>query len=844
MRALILCICTLCLPLSATFAPANRPIDVQNYKITLKLDPRKNPKAFDASVDITLTATQPIQEFELDRLHLAIHRATLLPGGVKLKIDVSNAAKVKIHLPYKVAAGANVPLRIEYQGKIGDTQEGLFRVTDPDDKDRGTLLFTQFEPTFARAFFPSNDEPADKATTEMIVTVPQGYEALSNGRIVADMSAKVGRDTWRTVHWALEKPHSTYLVALAVGRFTPIRTKYKDKEIVVWGGARSVDKARYLLESTARSMAFFEDFMGVEYPWPQYATVLLPTFIWGGMENTSSTHMNQDRGLLNDPKSEREKMGITGLAAHELAHQWFGDYATLKWWDDLWLNETFASYLGSEAEKAVFDGDEVEIARVRNAWDKYFRQENGPRSHPIVDKKLDSAEESFDAISYTKGENVIRMLEHYVGREAIRQGLKKYLTRFAFSNATYQDFFDAISSAAGKNLNAFRDSWLLERGYPIVSHETAWDAAAKKLTLTVRQKPNHDGDKTVFAFRLPVVLHRRTAPVFHQTLDWEIQDATQTRTLDLPAAPEWITINERSVVLAKVIQGQRDEASLSLQALYDPDSLVRVRAAYDLADPLLEGKGPLSPIALSTLDTMLREDTSPYVRIALLQSFQEMKSRELPKALAHTVLAQTASHKFPVTFSERAQRQWRAALLGTLGKISDPSALALLQKNLATSTLALDELEAVAFAVAAQGTPASAGLLKSALSTHGTRGYRYRYVIEFAFGALEHPSAAQEIRAIFARCTPDLVGKMSRVIGNNQTLKKSPQWARVLEDFVLHDRKQGDEVKSRLLQTVEEVRNEPVRKLLEHVEKKTDSPRIKGLTQKMLKKNFPSHRFL
>ncbi len=813
-------------------ARVSRAYDVQHYKLSLELDPRSNPEAFEGTLEVSLKALGPLSEIELDREELALENAADPQTGKSLKFDTKNPHTFRVSLPKPLKKDESAKLRLRYTGKIRLENRGFFKVTDPDEPGRGPLLFTTLEPKAARTFFPCNDTPNDKATTEMVVTVPAEFEALSNGSLVTTEKEMRSNRQWKTVRWLMDKPHSTYLVSLAVGPFAKISDSHQGKEVSVWVGEAKKDQARFSLETTKEALSFFETYLEVPYPWSKYATVGLPTFIWGGMENTSSTHMNQNRTLLTDPKSEMQKLGITGLAAHELAHQWFGDYATLDGWEDLWLNESFASFLGSKATDHHFKNQDGTIHTVLDTWDRYFRQENGPRSHPIVDKGQVSAEDAFDAISYTKGENVLRMLEYFIGSEAMRAGLKTYLQRYALSNASYLDFFKAMSDASRVNLDTFRDTWLLQRGYPVITYSGNW--ASGNYDLELKQHSNHTQDKSLFHFRMPVSFHRKTAPAYSKTVSLELSKSRHAFKVALPAAPEWVSLNEDSIVLAKIQQQHRNENDLKLQALQDPNDLIRIRAAFDLASPIFEGTGPLSPLAEATLGQMLESDASGPVRIAVLYGISDMKTRWLPKSLGLKIAGLTSSTSMPQYFSTRHQALWHAGLLGALGKVQDSNVLPLLVATLNSTSAPLDSIAAAASALAAQGNDQSVALLQKAAKIQATRGYSYRYMVDLAFGSVERPEAASEIHSILENSNAELAGKLSGRIVHNQALRSSPEWAAVLKEFVLKNTTHGDEVKARLLQTVEETRTKWVLNAMDAIAKQSQSERLSGLAKKIL----------
>jgi hypothetical protein len=827
----------------ANFVPALRPLDVQTYRIKMELDPSEDPAQFEAEVSIRFKATEALQEVTLDAEELAIHKVTWQSSSKALEVTTTPKT-LTIQLPQRLKKGQTGNLKIAYSGKINDTQQGFFKVHDPDDAARGPLFFTHFEPLGARSFFPCNDEPYDKATTEVQVSVPVQYDVISNGKKTMDRKFRKESLQWHEVHWAQEKPHSTYLVTLTVGPFTKVTAPGKGIEYSFYVGEKSKERAEYGAKMTKSVGAFFEKYLGVNYPWAKYATLGMPTFLWGGMENTTATNMNESNILLNDPNSAFEKKRIVGLASHELAHQWFGDYVTMKWWNDVWLNESFASFMATEAEKFVFDNPGGEVGLSVDTWNSYFREEDGPRSHPIVDNELSSADDAFDSTNYTKGENVLRMLRDYVGEDKFRKGLKQYLNRYGLKNATYEDLFTSMESVSGEDLKSFRDTWLLQKGYPVVTYSGTWDATTSKYQLKIAQASNHGAGQGLFTFRLPVVFHRKSAPAYSKEIVMDVSKDTETQTVDLLASPDWISVNPRGVVLAKVKQATPDEGALALQALEDPEPMGRVWASYQLVGGLLVGDS-ISIASEKTLVHVLQEDQSPYVRLALLSWFGRLKDRWLPSRLADAVL-KTCESSLVSSFAESplylsdplGWSAFRSSVLGSLGAVQDKSVFPLLTKVLANPALPLDDLSSAAHAAAMQGTDKSAELLKTTLKLHEDRGYPYKFQVLMAFGALESPKAASEIRTIASTSGSDVMGRIGWPIQDNQVLKNSPEWAAFLKDFVLTDNRFGDEIKVRILHTVEEVKTSAVQRMLEALVKDSTSDRIKEFSKKVLQKNF------
>jgi aminopeptidase N len=829
--------------LSYAYQPANRPYDIQNYRLNFETDPAQEVKELRIQTEITGKATGPLMKLVLDAVDLKVHSVKSFPIGRPLSFDISKPRLLTIQLEKNLKKGEKFHFVVDATAPVRSSHDGLFRVTDPDDANRGNLYFTMFEPEEARGVFPCNDEPYDKATTEVIARVPKDFTVISNGKKVSDRAVKKNAQ-WHEIHWQMQKPHSTYLVSFSIGKFSHLTQKEGKHEVSMWASSGKIDRAKYALETTRHSLRFFEKYLGTRYPWSKYATVGIPTYLWGGMENTSSTHMNQERTLLNDPKSAFEKKRITGLAAHELAHQWFGNYVTMKWWDDVWLNEAFASFMGTLAEKDQFKSEESEISFVTHLWDSYFREEDGPRSHPIVDTQFTSANDGFDSTNYTKGEAVLRTLRFYMGEDKFRKGLKLYLSKFALSTASNADFFKVMSEAAGEDLSSFRESWLLKRGYPVVIYDGRW--GVNQYQFHISQRPNHAEDSHLFNFKIPVVFHRNSPPAYQTKMTIHMKEADKNIAVTLPAAPEWVNVNEGGVVLADVKMTAMNEDSLARQTLEDPDPFSRVWANYQLLAPLLKGEG-ISSSAERIILKSLMEDKSPYVRIATLQGIQRMKTPQVPDILGHGILELTRSaleetYESTPEFKKDSHggSAWRSELVGTLGRVKQKEVLPILTQILTTSTSRLDDLDKAAKAIAMSGNENSLSLLKQAMEIHGGKGYKQRYVIFMAYGALANPQAANEIEKLAETATSDVMGKIGGVIDDNQTLKNSKEWASFIQMFVVKNGRFGDEVKARLLQTIEDVKTAPVQEALKNISEEAASNRLKDLAKKILTKNFSS----
>ena len=323
----------------AGFIPKNRSFDVLRYKIGVRLDVARD--RFENSVAIEFKALGNIRDMELDCEGLDVAKVSLLPNNDPLTFSLDEKRNIlKVSFPKALQKGLIQAVRIDYSGKVGAQHEGLFKVLDPNDSKRLPLYFTQFEPLFARRFFPSNDEPYDKATTEVIVEVNDTrYKVLSNGKQLSDEVYKAEDGvSWRKTHWIMDKPHSSYLVNIAVGQFAALSDRSGDVPLNIYVDPAKTKDVAFALDMLKGSMRFFEDFYKVPYPWFGYGMVGIPNFQWGGMENTTLTSMRESALTIEDSSAVLQKYRIATTVTHELAHQWFGDYVTMRWWDDVWLN--------------------------------------------------------------------------------------------------------------------------------------------------------------------------------------------------------------------------------------------------------------------------------------------------------------------------------------------------------------------------------------------------------------------------------------------------------------------------------------------------------------------------
>ncbi len=832
--------------------PKNRPYDVSHYKISPRIDVTKS--VFEGSVVIDFKALRATRVLELDSVDLAISKVSLVSDGKSLRYSLdSKNGLLTIELPQVLGPDQAQSVQIDYSGPIGSQHEGLFRVDDPYNHQRPPLYFTHFEPLFARKFFPSNDEPYDKATTEVIAEVnePQ-YSILSNGQKVSDEVYKDQNGiSWRKARWVMEKPHSSYLVNLAVGEFGNLSDNLSGVPLNIYVAPDKTKDVALALDVLKGSLRFFEDFYKVPYPWPAYAMVGIPSFQWGGMENTTLTSMRESALTIEDSSSVLQKYRIATVVTHELAHQWFGDYVTMRWWDDVWLNEAFASYMEVLAVEflsapGLWSKDLATIETTLDVWEGYFRQEDGPRSHPIVTNELPSPEDAFDSINYTKGQQVLRMLDFYIGRDAFQKGVASYMKEFAYANATYKDFFASMEKASGADLSGFVNSWLLNRGYPIVTIKKKWVAKTNTLELTLTQRPNHKEDKTLFDFKLPISFSKIAEDAFYETQVIHCKEKTHQFTVKLPAKPDWVSVNPGGVALARFEMPNTTELEWSRQALEDPDITARISALFYLADPWINRDakqlGKLTQLAKATLEQALRKDPSPFVRWALLGKLADSKWPRYPDTLVAAIYQNAENPKKLSSKEDMGVFLVRTRAIGLLGKHYYPKGMELVSRLAQDKNLPIDYVGAVAGALARRGDDESRKKLKAMIQTHKDRGYPFQKYILTAFGAIANVKAADDIAEIVKNpefANNEVIGGIFWRLHNNEVVRTSKEGTSFIRDFVLHNTTFNDQMKSNLLSVLEEVKNNNAKLAAQAIAKESSSQRLRDLAQKILDKNFP-----
>lgn len=450
------------------------------------LAPDLDACTFAGTAVVTVEVQETTTEIVLNASELTIDEVFLRStDGVRHEIEcqleaASERAIMRTHNP--ISPGQYL-LHMQYRGELNSKLKGFYRSSFTDiDGNEHVIATTQMEPADARRAFPCWDEPDLKATFAISLIVAETVPAYSNGPEISSTSLGDGR---KRVEFAETIPMSTYLVAFVVGALdatAPVDVDGVALRVIHVPGKAHLTS--YALEVGAFCLRWFSDYYGIPYPETKCDLIAIPDFAAGAMENLGAITF-RETALLVDPdavtRGELER--VADVVAHELAHMWFGDLVTMKWWNGLWLNEAFATFM----ELAAVDA-------FRPAWKRWVSFTNERSAAFAVDSLAetraiefpvhspDDAEAMFDVLTYQKGGSVLRMLEQYLGAESFRKGIQLYLTRHAHGNAETTDLWDAIEDATGEPVRSIMDSWIFQGGYPLVSVER------KGSTLTLSQQ--------------------------------------------------------------------------------------------------------------------------------------------------------------------------------------------------------------------------------------------------------------------------------------------------------------------------------------------------------------------
>ncbi|MES2741243.1 MAG: M1 family metallopeptidase [Pseudomonadota bacterium] len=481
-----------------------------HYRISLVPDAKA--ASFAAQVTITLTVTEPGDSLTLNAADLVFTGAALRGAGGRMLQKAAEIAldPAKQSVTFRFAAPlakGQYQLTLDYTGKIGSQAEGLFALDYDTPQGSRRALYTQFENSDARRVVPSWDEPDYKASFALDVTVPGADTAVSNMPVASSTDLGDGR---KRVQFATSPRMSTYLLFLGAGDFERATTMVDGTELGVIAKRGALEQARFALEASTHLLRQYNDYFGVRYPLPKLDNIAAPgrSQFFGAMENWGAI-FSFEHVLLLDPamSSQTDRENIYETLAHEMAHQWFGNLVTMRWWDDLWLNEGFASWMESRMTARLHPEWHTELGAIQ-VRELAMGRDSLTTTHPVVQRiaTVEQASQAFDTITYQKGESVIRMLEAYVGAHAWRDGVRAYMRAHAYGNTVSNDLWSKIEHAAGKPITAIAHDFTLQQGVPMIRVGEPVCAGGKtKVALSQDEFTKDRPQKPALSWRVPVI---------------------------------------------------------------------------------------------------------------------------------------------------------------------------------------------------------------------------------------------------------------------------------------------------------------------------------------------------
>ncbi|MEP7213586.1 MAG: M1 family aminopeptidase [Acidobacteriota bacterium] len=604
----------------------SRKIDVKHIAIDIRFDWDKE-QALGTST-VTAAPFMDSDHIFLDAAAMTINSVKNASGqDLKFNYDAKgDNDNLDITLDRVYKGGEDVTVKVSYATNYvnsadADTAIGSFgrglRFIKPtaDQPNKPRQIWSQGESEFNRYWFPSYDSPNDFRTTELTATVAKPFTVISNGKLV---STKENADGTRTFDWKMDQPYSNYLTSIVVGEYKEVVQNFEGTPVIGYAYPNETKEVAATVKNLPATIKFFSDITGVRYPYAKYSQTFVEDF-GGGMENISAT--TQIEEMIHD---ERELLDTDSesLQSHELGHQWFGDYVTCRDWGQIWLNESFATYMQAMWDEKLKGHEEFLYADIRDNHDQVLGSWNQGQRRPIVTKYYANKDAMFDNYAYPGGGSVLHMLRKHLGDKLFFASLKHYLTANAHQPVSTEELRIAVEETSGQSMDWFFDEWLYRMGHPVFEITQAYDDAAKKLTLDVKQTQKidvtNDYPQTEFfqAF-VDVEIDGRVERV------WMKPQAENVFTFDSAAKPKLVNFDFESTML-KEMKFEKSTDELLYQMANDKDVLGRRWAMGELEKRASDAGQ--KPQIVSALITSAEKDSFWRIRRAALSTIANIYS--------------------------------------------------------------------------------------------------------------------------------------------------------------------------------------------------------------------------
>lgn len=651
-----------CLKSAALLAPIDSPdyrkyapdreVDILHLAIEVTPDFKERTIAAKTQIKFKVNA-RPVQELKLDGVNLAVSAVT---ATEKVRAWQATENNVIVTFVDPIPAGKEGSVTIEYKA---EPEAGLyFRTPEMGYKEGDAHLFSQGEEIEARNWYPCLDSPNMKFTSEITCHVPEGMTVISNGRLISQEKDANGLVAF---HWSQDKPHANYLISLVAGYFRKLEDKHKSVPLAFYTPPSEFEEAKNSFEDTKDIMAFFEEEIGVPYPWDKYDQVCVNDFVAGGMENTSCTTLTD--GTLHTAASENIRSSKS-LISHEMAHQWFGDLVTCKDWSHIWLNEGFATFY-----ETLYDGHKN--GRDSMLYELYgrMRQITGISNdvNAIVRRNYDQPLEMFGYQAYPKGSWVLQSLRSQLGEEMYRRCIKTYLERHRYGSVTTEDLRAVLEELTGHSFDQFFDQWVYHAHHPELDVSYSWDETTSMARLSIRQVQKVN--ENVCLFNLPVTIRFKGKFGKVEKLI-QVKEKEEDFYFPLESAPEIVRLDPDFTFLCK-LTFRLPNPMLYAQLADRQDVIGRLLAIEQLSERK-------DREAVAKLKGALNDDPFYGVRIESARGLRAIHSDEALEALLASTAQKDARVRRQVAQDIAAFYRDSAyqSALTTLGKEKNPDIVA------------------------------------------------------------------------------------------------------------------------------------------------------------------------
>lgn len=656
------------------------PATVRPERYQIRLTPDLSAFTFTGEETVSIQVLEPVTEVVLNAAELQIHSVAVTSHtgqtmtGTATLDDINERAILTFPAPLTLGSWS---LRLTFTGILNDKLHGFYRSTYKDENGQDKMLAsTQFESTDARRAFPCWDEPAHKAIFQTTLVIPEHLTAISNTSIIRE--TVLPGSGKKEVVFADTIKMSTYLVAFIVGEFEGTEPVYVDNApLRVWAVPGKRHLAAFGQQIGVESLRFFSQYYNRPYPGDKLDLIAIPDFASGAMENLGAITFRETALLIDEHTASRSEMErVADVVAHENAHMWFGDLVTMRWWNGLWLNEAFATFM----EMLAVDHCKPEWQR----WTSFSVSRaaamlvDGLKSTRPIEFPVHRPEEAagmFDVLTYEKGAAVLRMLEQYLGPETFRAGISLYLKKHEFGNTETTDLWDAIEESSRQPARALMDTWVFQPGYPLISVCTE----GKDVLITQQLfRYLQDGSDQERRWQVPIFLRARTAHGDH----------TQTALLtgkelriSLPSQPEWVVANAGGHGFYRVRYSQELLTRLTDNLYENLSAVERFNLVNDTWATAQAGLVPMTTYL--DLLQLFRDETDHNVWTAILGSSHylyrllEAPQRPALQAFIRNLLSPIVQKLGwrPQAGEHELLSQARGELIGALGTLGDEQSI-------------------------------------------------------------------------------------------------------------------------------------------------------------------------